>query len=179
MHVTCAGPAWHCLTTQRKHEHIAAAHLRNTLGIETLAPRLRFRRSTARGAAWVTEALFPKYIFARFNPSQHLRAVRYATGITGIVQFGQERAIVADEIVEELRSRFGAAATHTIEPALNPGMEVEIAEGALKGMRGILTQVMPARERVKVLLEILGRTVQAEVFLPAVIAPPQHPLLAA
>src|ERR1041385_1328942 len=58
---------WVLLRSQPKHQHSAAAHLRRHEGIEVLNPRVRFARPTRQGRVWVTEALFPNYIFARFD----------------------------------------------------------------------------------------------------------------
>src|ERR1035437_7163225 len=58
-------PAWFCVRSQPKHEHIAAAHLKREPGIEVYLPRVRFKRATRRGPVWFTEALFPNYLFAR------------------------------------------------------------------------------------------------------------------
>src|ERR1039458_7771599 len=60
-------PAWFCIRSQPKHEHIAAAHLKREPGIEVYLPRVRFKRATRRGPVWFTEAFFPNYLFARFD----------------------------------------------------------------------------------------------------------------
>ena len=55
--------AWYCLQAKHKQEHIAAAHLRELKGVIVFCPRLRFRRQTRTGAAWVTEsAVFGLFI---------------------------------------------------------------------------------------------------------------------
>jgi len=58
--------AWFCVRSQPKHEHIAAARLRES-GLEVFLPRIRFKKHSVRGPVWVTEALFPNYLFARFD----------------------------------------------------------------------------------------------------------------
>ena len=58
---------WFCLKAQTKREHIAADHVRQIPGTAVFLPRVRFQRKTVRGLAWFTEALFPGYVFARFN----------------------------------------------------------------------------------------------------------------
>jgi len=46
---------------------------------------------------------------------------------------------------------------------LKPDDTVEIAAGPFRGLTAVVTQPMPSRERVKVLLEFLGRNLVAEV----------------
>src|SRR6202048_1668123 len=92
-------PAWYCLRSQPKHEHIAAAHLRLLEGVTVFCPRIRFKRATRQGLVWVTEAMFPGYLFARFELAEiHLR-VRYAHGVSGIVQFGGWYPTIEDEVL--------------------------------------------------------------------------------
>jgi transcription antitermination factor NusG len=38
-----------------------------------------------------------------------------------------------------------------------------VAEGALAGLDAVVTQILPARARVRVLLDFLGRKVEAEL----------------
>ena len=52
-HFPGPAPAWFCLRTQPKHEHIAAAHLKDDPGIEIYLPRIRFKRATRRGPVWL------------------------------------------------------------------------------------------------------------------------------
>ena len=79
---------WFCLKAQTKREHIAADHLRQIVGVTVFLPRVRFQRKTVRGLAWFTEALFPGYVFARFDFQQLFRQVNHAPGVRGIVHFG-------------------------------------------------------------------------------------------
>src|SRR5215467_15412648 len=87
---TDAKPAWYCLRAQPKHEHIAAAHLRILEGVTAFCPRIRFRRVTRQGTVWVTEAMFPGYLFARFELLEMHRQVQYAHGVSGIVRFADQ-----------------------------------------------------------------------------------------
>ena len=55
-----------------------------------------------------------------------------------------------------------------------PGEEVQLIEGPFSGIRALVTQVLPAQERVKVLLEILSMEREVETYriLPKI----SHPL---
>jgi transcriptional antiterminator RfaH len=157
--------AWFCLRSQPKHEHIAAAQLRQTGVAEVFLPRIRFKRATRQGTAWVTEALFPNYLFARFDWQNSLRQVQHARGVRGVVHFGERWPTVPENIIEELRRAIGATELCVIPAQLAPGDEVRITEGALRGIHAVVTRFMPSRERVAVLMEFLGR--QTLIELPA------------
>ena len=160
---------WFCLRSQLKHEHIAAAHLRKLADVEVFLPRVRFKRATRQGPAWVTEALFPNYLFARFEWHTSLRQVQSAHGVSGVVHFGDRWPVMAETVIEELKQAIGTAELHTISAELLPGDAVEITDGSLRGLRAVISRVMPNRERVAVLLDFLGRQTTIEVSANSVI----------
>jgi transcriptional antiterminator RfaH len=157
--------AWFCVRTQSKHEHIAAAHLCREGDIEVYLPRIRFKRSTRQGPVWFTEALFPNYLFARFELSKALRKVHHARGVRGVVHFGDQWPQIPDGVVAELRASVGAEEVHVLNEELQPGEPVLISGGVFHNLKAVVTRVMPGPQRVAVLLEFLGRQTMAE--LPA------------
>jgi transcriptional antiterminator RfaH len=154
--------AWFCLHAQAKHEHIAATHLRQ-MEIEVVNPRIRFRRLTKFGAAPVTEAMFPGYLFARFDLRTCLPRVKYAPGVKTVVHFGSRWPKVPDAVIEEIRTRLGQEELHEVPDELAPGQTVQIAGGAMHGLEAVITRVMPPQQRVLVLLDFLGRQVTVEL----------------
>ncbi len=161
-------PRWYCLRTQPKHEHIAAAQLRRSLGIEVFCPRVRIQKNTRTGLKWFVEALFPNYLFARFPLRENHARVRYSPGVSGILQFGERFASVPDEAIGELTSFIGADEVKTVELQLAEGDEVEIVSGPLQGQQGVVTRLHSASERVRILLEFLGQTREVEVSLVSI-----------
>ena len=49
-----------------KQEGLATRLLRSELGMEVFCPKIRFKRARSTGVAWVSEAMFPGYLFAGF-----------------------------------------------------------------------------------------------------------------
>jgi transcriptional antiterminator RfaH len=158
---------WFCIRTQTKREHIAAGQLALVEGVEVFCPRIRFRRSTPRGKVWFEEALFPGYLFARFDFNPLFRAVSATVGVRGLVRFGGECAQVPAAVVELLQREATSPVVVIEEPTLKVGDEAVMTEGALIGLRAVITQVMPGCERVRVLLDLLGTAVSAEVPVSA------------
>jgi transcriptional antiterminator RfaH len=156
--------AWYCVRTLPKHEHIAAAQLRHqSPAVEVFLPRIRYQRNTRRGPAWVTEALFLNYLFARFELAGHLRRIQAARGVRGVVHFGTRWPAIPDAAIGELRAAMGDDEIKTLAQDLRPGDEVEIMDGAFFGLPAVVARVMPARQRVAVLLEFLGRQTTVEL----------------
>jgi len=154
---------WYCVRSRQKQEHIAAASLRRE-GLEAMNPRIRFRRATVRGPIWFVESMFPSYLFARFNFKRSLDRVRYAFGVVDVVHFAHFWPVVPAETINALRELMGEEEIRVVEPALKPGDEIEVVAGAFAGLHGVVTRVMPAHDRVAVLMEFLGR--QTTVELP-------------
>ena len=155
--------AWFCVRSHLKHEHIAAAHLRSYHHLEVFLPRIRFKRSRRQGPVWVTEALFPNYLFARFDWQKSLRDVLHSRGVAGVVHFGDSWPVVPDPLIDDLRATFGEKETHLISDVPEVGDEIQISGGAFHGLLAVVTQVLPSRERVKVLFDFLGRQTAVEV----------------
>ena len=155
--------AWFCVRAQPKSEHIAASHLRQLQSVEAYCPRLRFRRLTKRGPVWFSEALFPGYLFARFVPLVSQKEVTYARGVSGIVRFGERLARLSDATIEELRTHMGGAECKTFAPELREGASVTITGGVFQGLVTVVSELRPASERVRVLMEFLGECRQVEV----------------
>ena len=156
-------PVWFCLKAEPKREHLAATALRRRFEIECLSPRLRFRKLTQRGPVWFVEAMFPGYLFAKFVYSTQHRAVESSLGVRGIVRFGERLATLPEETVMALQSKAGAEEVVTIDSSLKIGQPVHIIEGPFQGLEVVVTQVLPAKERIRVLLDFLGRSLEMEV----------------
>jgi transcriptional antiterminator RfaH len=178
-HVPVAELFWYCLRSQPKHERIAALQLRKLAGVEVFAPLIRFERPSARGRGktWVTEAMFPSYLFARFELAAQARQVQHSPGIPGIVQFGGEFPIIPADLVAQLQDSLGDSQIASIPTVPEPGQEVTITAGAFERVRALVTSYHPARERVRVLLSFLGREMEAELPVAAVVGrDPRRPL---
>ena len=162
-------PQWYCARTKPKHEHIAAANVRQQLQLEVFNPRLRVQHVTPRGRVRQMESLFPCYIFIRCPTDETLSEIQYVNGVSSLVRFGQKIPAVAEAVIQELQSHFDAEATLTLEDRLAPADAVRVASGAFAGMPATVLRVMPATRRVQILLEVLGRATPVEVDRAAVV----------
>jgi len=161
--------AWFCVRSQLKHEHIAAAHLRKMDDVQVFLPRIRFKRVTRLGSVWVNEALFPGYLFARFDWDASFRQVQAASGVRGIVHFGKHWPMIPDRSIEELRQVIGTSELHTISQEFSPGDAVRVTDGSFRGLHAVVSRVMPSRERVAVLMELLGRQTTIELTAASIV----------
>jgi transcriptional antiterminator RfaH len=162
-------PVWCCIRSHPKREHIAAAQLSCIAGVEVFNPQLRLERRTRRGRMSCTESLFVNYLFARFVPQMTLEKVRYTPSVKTVLQFGTEVATIPDEVIEDLRRTVAENADTVLTDAPQTGEEAEVSAGPFQGERGIVARVLPARQRVELLLDVMGRPLPAEFSFSSII----------
>lgn len=154
---------WFCLRTQNKREHIAAAMLDKIETVEVFCPRISQFKKTRNGKKRYIEALFPGYIFARFNFANQYRRIIHTQGVTYLVEQGGKGAI-PDKIIEELKiSLPEQGVIEAPDTSCLPGAEIEVISGSLKGLQGTVLALLPANKRVEILLHLLGNEITVAV----------------
>ena len=154
---------WFLVYSKPRQEETAKQNLERQ-GYTVYLPRGAQSRRRAGKRVTVVEPLFPRYLFVRLNRhSDNWAPIRSTIGVAALVRFGLEPARVPDTLVTLLRSHETASGVHewTLAP-LRTGQTVRVAEGAFAGYRGIFL-ASTSRERVTVLLDILGRPVRAHI----------------
>jgi len=94
---------------------------------------------------------------------ERLNELQYTNGISSLVHFGDRIPIVEDSVIAELQECFPASEPMNVAERLAPADEVIIADGAFAGMKAVVLRIMPAKQRVQVLLDVLGRPTPVEV----------------
>lgn len=156
-------PAWYVVHTRPKCEHIAAGLMVGLENVEVYCPRIRFQKNTRRGKVWFIEALFPSYFFARFTPMDSLRAVKHSQSVIKVVDFGGSLTPVPDAVIAELKKEMQDEEVREVLVDVKVGDMVELTEGPMRGLKGVVNAMLTGAERVRVLLEFLGRENAVEV----------------
>jgi len=160
---------WICIRSHLKREHMAAANLRQIPGVEVFNPQLRLLRFTRKGKVWSIESLFPNYIFARFSEASILEKVKYTTSVKTVLRFGDNLARVPNHIIQSLEQDLSEMKSRVLTDAPQEGDEIEVVSGAFAGQKAPVTRVLPAKKRVQILLEVMGRSIAAELSLDLVL----------
>lgn len=155
---------WYLIHTKPSGEALAQVNLQRQ-GYEVYLPRVL--QCVRRRGRWrdCVAPLFPRYLFLRLNEGrQCLAPVRSSLGVTDVVRFGQDYAIVPDAIVQDLHSRADPqTGLHRLAvPPLVTGTPVHIATGAFQGFDAVFER-HAGRERVVVLLNLLGQSARVRV----------------
>ncbi|GAB4169289.1 MAG: transcription/translation regulatory transformer protein RfaH [Terrimicrobiaceae bacterium] len=170
------GVRWYCIHAKRFTEKAVTSSLRTELGLEVFCPIIRFQKARRSGKVWVNEALFPNYLFVRMDYLETFRRVLSTRGVIRIVSFGGHPIPVPEEVIGELRDAVSEEETIILQPQIEVGGEVEVVDGPLRGVRAIVTRVYPARQRVTILLEMLGTEREVEVHTEKILTETSHPL---
>lgn len=152
---------WYVLQTHFAQENRAEAHLRNQ-GVECWLPMMR--ELTMKDGALrpvKPQALFPRYIFARFDPEViHTTTIKATRGVSTIVSFGGRQAVLPDGVIARLQHREGLVREPEKKPA--HGETVEITAGAFEGLEAVWHE--PKGDgRAMLLLNLMGRLVEVSL----------------
>jgi transcriptional antiterminator RfaH len=164
-------PHWYVVRTHPRAEDKAAAHLERQ-GFQTYLPRYLKRRRHARRLEIVPSALFPRYLFVAFDKAtQRWRSIQSTFGVAQLVCHGEEPATVGSEIVDALRAREDERGYIRLSPVKRfvPGDKVRIVDGVFSAALGLF-ESMTDKERVTILLDLLGRKVRVVLDVEAVAA---------
>lgn len=127
-------------------------------GFESYLPQIKFRRARKIRIA----PLFPGYIFVRVIDRWY--PIAWTIGVIRILMAGDHPAHMPENIMDEIRARESADGFVKLAPSprLKKGAHVRILSGQFQGHIG-LYDGMSAKERERVLLSLLGRSVRVEL----------------
>ena len=152
---------WYVAQTQPHAEAKAAAHLCRQ-GFDVYLPRYLKRRRHARRIETVAAPLFPGYIFVEIDVAvQRWRVVQSTIGVSRLVCNGDWPAALADDVIEGLKRQQDASGFVKLERGsqFKPGDKVRVVDGVFATCLGLF-EGTPDRERVAILLDLLGRSVR-------------------
>jgi len=155
---------WYAVYTQPHAEPKALQHLLRQ-GYTAYLPRYRTKVSHARRRQIVLRPLFPRYLVAGIDrATMPWRPILSTFGVTDIVRAGDEPALVPTEIVTAIRERESKGAFDRLDSQqpLSLGELVRVTTGTFEDMVGRLVELRD-HDRIVVLLELLGRTVRAQL----------------
>jgi transcription antitermination factor NusG len=158
-----ATPVWCVVQTKpRLEERVLGLLLERT--ITPFLPRLRVWRRHGSRRWEVLEPLFPGYVFCHVDRRPEILAqVRWAPGVKRILGDEDGPIPVPEEVIHHLQERQGPEGYIVPSPSFIPGTRVRVTSGPLLYLEGIIERPASRAERVRVLLQIMGRYVPVEV----------------
>jgi transcriptional antiterminator RfaH len=162
---------WYVVQTHANAELKTTQHLARQ-GFGFYLPRYLKQRRHARRIETVPAPLFPRYVFVAVDmAAQRWRAIRSTIGVSDLVCAGDAPAPVAPAIIDGLRQREDGRGFVRLEPRppFLRGERIRVVDGVFSTCLGLFEGVAD-RERVAILLDLLGRKVRVTLDLRAVAA---------
>ena len=148
---------WYLIHTKPRQEKLALDNLARQ-GYVCYLPCLACEQRRAAGVVLVDEPLFPRYLFIQLDRAAEAKSwcpIRSTRGVSRLVCFGNQLALVDERLIETLRQR----EIHLCQPPvrlLNSGDHVGFSGGAFAGLEAVY-QNSDGESRALVLIELLSR----------------------
>lgn len=155
------GSRWYVAQTRPHAEAKASLHLRRQ-GFAIYLPRYLKQRRHARRVEKIAAPLFPGYLFVSIDmAAQQWLSIDSTIGVARLVRDGERPAPVPQVVIDALVTREDANGFVQLDrrPRFSPGDKIRVVGGAFCDCYG-LYDGMSARERVAILLDLLGRQVR-------------------
>jgi transcriptional antiterminator RfaH len=154
---------WYLVYCKPRQESVARENLARQ-GYEIYLPFMRDVRRRQGKRVSLIAPMFPRYLFIHLNrETDNWAPIRSTLGVVSVVRFGRTAARVPDDLLVMLRSREDAQGIQILPvEEYKPGSRVRITQGGFAGYEGIF-QAASGRDRVTVLLDVLGRKARATV----------------
>lgn len=152
---------WYVVQTQPNCELKAAQNLINQ-GYEIYLPRYLKRRRHARKVDLTAKPLFPRYMFVAIDmATQRWRSIQSTFGVSRLVSNGDSPAVVPEQVLTALKAREDDKGFIQMNsrPVFASGDRVRVLDGAFMDSFGLFSE-MADRDRVSILLDMLGRKVR-------------------
>ncbi len=143
---------WYAVNTKPRQEDFAERMI-TQIGVETFYPKINDRKS-----------LFPGYLFAKYNPIEHFRKIRYTKGVRDVVSYGYNPVPVDEGIINSIKLRIKNGFVQISNDLFKKGERVIIREGLFKDFEGIFEDVKDS-ERIIILLNLISY--QARIVVEA------------
>ena len=131
-------------------------------GLDVFNPTYTEHRPWADRIGTVTKPLFPGYLFARF-PLERRMPVLMTPGVKQILGIGKQPVPVPDEELASVRAMVDSRLPLQSCEFLMAGTRVIAVRGPLAGARGVLVRHCGTSLRVVVSIELIQRSISAEV----------------
>ena len=159
--LTSATRRWYSVYSKPQKERFAKIHLQSK-GVEVFLPQLVMPQSATATRRVVP--LFPNYLFVRIDIfSGESAYVVWSPGVKYLVSFNGVPASIDDDVIAFLKDRSDSRGQIQASSSLKRGQRVRVTGGPFEGLEALIERPPDGRGRVKLLMSMLNRQVQAEI----------------
>jgi transcription antitermination factor NusG len=151
---------WYAIYTKARNEKKVETQLHDK-GYEVFLPVIKRVRQWKDRKKKVEMPLFNSYLFANFEYKQRFELLQ-TDGIVKIINFNGKPAVVPDWQIESLRTMLEHPETIQLESYLKLGDLVEVTDGPLRGMCGMVIR-RKGGQRLVLTIDGIMQSVSVEV----------------
>ena len=169
--MTSRQPGWYVVQAQPNAENKAVVHLERQ-GFASLFAALFETQAASPARRRRSATFFPRYLFVEIDlATQRWRSIHSTVGVSQLVCAGDVPTPVPDYVVASLKDREDTQGFIRLarQPLFRRGDRIRVRDGLFSDCLG-LYDGMPDRDRVAVLLDLLGRKVRVLLDAEAVTA---------
>ncbi len=160
-------PRWYAVHTRSHHERTAKQEL-EAQSFEVYLPEYRTMSRRRDRRKEIRRPLFPGYVFVRTPLSGGRRvAVLQTRGVVRIVGTGYRPVPVPDHELESVRILLSNSEDAGPCPVAQKGQLVQVMEGPLRGVVGVVEAAK--KRKIIVSVELVGRAVSATLDTDSVV----------
>lgn len=152
--------SWYALQVRPRFERHVQTHLEEK-GYEVFYPTFTSTRQWSDRVKSLSFPLFPGYVFCRFNVHARL-PILITPGVNQVVGVGKTPVTVDEAELMAIRRVMESGVAAQPWPFLKVGETVQIENGPLEGMTGIVTRIKNSF-RLVVSVSLLMRSVSVEL----------------
>ena len=133
-------PYWHVIYVRQKYERSISSRL-DEMGIENLLPLTKVVREYKSQKRKVVVPMFPGYVFLMTHPGKR-HHITNLDGVYSFVKIGKEFQRVNETEIDNIRILTSNMNSHRdlrTEEYIKRGALIEIKDGPLCGMKGVVT----------------------------------------
>ena len=151
---------WFALRVKSRSEGLAARALEHR-GYTCFSPTYSVRRRWADRVKELDLPLFPGYLFCQMDPERRLPVIT-APGVMEVVSFGRTPQEIPVEQINAIRHILSMGIQAQPWPYLAVGQTVQIVNGPLAGVQGMLVEIK-SENRLVLSVDILQRSVAVQI----------------
>ena len=151
---------WIVVRSKPRSEKIAYTQLKEK-GIEAYLPLLKERRKWSDRKKWVEFPLFSSYLFAKIEIKNSIFVLQ-TNGVSSLVKFGEVIAIVQDEVVHAIKLAIDGGYQLTPAEYFIAGNAVEVIEGPMRGVKGIVAQ-LKGKDRLVIKIDAIQQALSIDI----------------
>lgn len=160
MNIAQTERCWYALYTRPNFEKRIHKTLQE-MGLTSYLPMCRTLRQWSDRKKWIEVPLFYSYLFVHVDARERLLSLT-PNGVVRMVSHNGQPSRIPEHEIEMVKRMLAGGYEPAPAERLLPGDWVEVTQGSLRGLRGVLQQ-QQGRQRLLVHFDGIGRTVSISI----------------